>query len=662
MQRLSIFLLLAVAIAGCSERIGGGQKTSGESCMPGEIRCTNLEEAEVCALDGTGFVPGSCAEGQVCVGTEARTDCADPDDCPDICKDVICTPGERFCNDSNNVEVLVCDDTGTGSSTCGSCAAPPVNGVCFKGECIGVCRSDQKSYLGCEYYAVDLDNAFVPCQVDSFGQLQFCDAAGAQFALVIANPDPEFSAFVNISIGETSGQAPTVTECTASQPDENLITGAIIPPRGLEIIPLPRRDADGTVKDRLAYRIGSNVPVTAYMFNPLENVDVFSNDASLLLPVNTAGDDYFVMTREQTFDSLKGFLTVVGVSEGTTNVQVRVTAKTLAGEDIPGQQAIPALQPGDLFETTLERFEVLNIESDFIGSDLTGSRITTDRPVLVYAGSEAANVPTTSMCDLRTNTCEFDGATPCGCSAADGPGCSPHEKCSQFITCCADHLEQQMFPVTAWGSSFVGVRSEPRNGELDVWRILAATDGTQVTLMPPVAAVPELDAGQWFEFESGDDFLIEASDPILVGQFLAAQDAPDPNQGGAGPNDAGTGDPAFMLAVPERQFRPNYVFLAPNKYAFDYVSIAFRSGTEARLDNRILTEIANANLSAIPGTNWTAARVPIGDGNHTLICDEPCSVMVHGYDQYVSYGYPGGLNLLDVEPAESGAPDGGATE
>ena len=47
---------------------------------------------------------------------------------------------------------------------------------------------------------------------------------------------------------------------------------------------------------------------------------------------------------------------------------------------------------------------------------------------------------------------------------------------------------------------------------------------------------------------------------------------------------------------------------------------------------------------------WQVARFPIGDGVHLLISDEPVGVIVYGYDEYVSYGYPGGLNLNVVDP------------
>jgi tetratricopeptide (TPR) repeat protein len=70
-----------------------------------------------------------------------------------------------------------------------------------------------------------------------------------------------------------------------------------VPPGFLEVFELPRREVDGstgaapndgthTAVTSNAYRIGASHPVTAYQFNPLENVNVFSNDASLLLPTS----------------------------------------------------------------------------------------------------------------------------------------------------------------------------------------------------------------------------------------------------------------------------------------------------------------------------------------------------------------------------------------
>ena len=171
---------------------------------------------------------------------------------------------------------------------------------------------------------------------------------------------------------------------------------------------------------------------------------------------------------------------------------------------------------------------------------------------------------------------------------------------------------------------------------------MASQDGTEVVLNPPVATVPTLDTAKWFEFETSADFEISATHPILVGQFLAAEHAPDPGQD---EGDAGIGDPSFMLAVPIRQFRDSYVFFAPDIYQWNYVSIAKKKSSSALLNGIEAEQHPGAQSAEILNSVWKAVRVPIAEGLHTLECADTCSVMVHGFDQYVSYGYPGGLNL-----------------
>lgn len=646
--------VLAVALfaAGCM------QESAPELiCSPGQIQCLD-EGIRVCAASGTEWERGSCARDQACKPGA----CDDPIECPDTCRDMICEPGTRFCGQDRDdgYLVYVCDETGTTPLPCGNCAASPVNGVCYQGECVATCGISQKSYLGCDYYATDLDNAFVFGGRDEFGRPDFKDAQNSQYAIVLSNPDADRSAFVSVTTGAVEGQQPGL-QCVETQPSDQVVATEVIPPKGIETIELPPRNINGTVQAKLAYRVAANIPITVYQFNPLENVEVFSNDASVLLPTNAVGSEYFVMTRRQTFDSLKGYLTIVGTQPQPTEVTIRVTARTLAGLGVPPMDPNDPDLP-DTFTTTLERYEVLSIATDAIGADLTGSHIQADAPVVVYAGSEAANAPSTSACDRQacsaeqqledgscppdTWRCAADGTTPCGCTEDDPDLCYPDAKCSNFITCCADHLEQQLLPVAAWGKEYVAVRSFPRGEEADVWRILAAADGTEVSFTPAVHPSRTLERGEWFELESDTDFTITATEPVLVGQFLAAEHAPNP---GVQSGDAGIGDPAFMQAVPFRQFRRDYVFLAPDKYAEDYVSVAARADTQVRIDGSTARAQAAAQVRSIADTGWEAIRLPINDGFHELRCSEPCGIMVHGYDSYVSYGYPGGLNLSEAE-------------
>ena len=417
---LFVFILSSFGIlSGCNK-----EALQSRVCNPGAFRCIEGRMAQICDALGTAWSDTECEEDQVCV----KEDCEDPESesCVQECRDLICEPGATVCG-ADHLYVYECDSTGTVMCFSHSCGAAPMNGVCYQGECVAVCSAEQKSYLGCEYFAVDLDNANVPCRRDVFGAIEYCDAASSQYAVVISNPDPEKSAYVIISKGEmTSPVVPESLEGECFQPPlpEHYVDASVIPPKGIEVFELPARNVNGTVLAQLAYRISTNIPVTAYQFNPLENEEVFSNDASVLLPTTTASTDYLVMTREQTFDDLKGFFTVVGVDDEPTTVTITVTTPTLGG---PG---IPALPKGGVYTTTLNKFDVLNIETNGPGSDLTGSRVQSDRGVLVYAGSEASNAPNTSRCNVEEGHCENDSEISCGCTEADGPGCSDHAPCT----------------------------------------------------------------------------------------------------------------------------------------------------------------------------------------------------------------------------------------
>lgn len=704
MKRL---LLLAVFALGCSsgvsesdvldikddlDRLDATQDTDTEIdylgrefevCIPGTpLQCTDDSFGlVVCNAEGNGYRTQSCAPDGVCR--------EDPLGCTS------CVPGRRKCLD--DFTVLRCDQDSNDWVVAQECDPTNTGKICQLGNCISLCELAEKlnSYIGCEYWAVDLDNAFVP----GGGQGGYHDAAGAQYAIVVSNTSSKYGVKVQID----TAYGPVLNDSSGNPfPDDP------IPPMGLRIFNLPRAhtiekedgtqtqefwDADGTMLKPIGYRIKSTMPITAYQFNPLENVGVFSNDASILLPTNALGRYHMIMTREQTFPDLKGFLTVIGTFNGPTEVVVQVTAPTLKGKDIP------AMQPGETRSFILNRYDVLNIETDAIGADLTGSTVTSNHPVAVFGGSEAANAPNTNHC-CPDGSCDYNGhwmectsRSDCLCeypknlgSESKDVSCRNNYDCISYNTCCADHLEMQLFPVQTWGKKYIATQSYPRGGEKDVWRIMAAENNTMVTTSPPVVGNTLLNRGEWIDFESDRNFEIVATKPILVGQFLAAQDAPDPNIGGIGPNDARTGDPSFILAVPVEQFRTEYVFLAPNKYTYDCVSIISKVGVPVYLNGKelkqedltfkrirdIMDDIAKINEEKaedepklveptelgpqfgdyhVVGVNqeWAVWRLVIPDGVHTAHSSEPFAVISYGYDRYVSYGYPAGLNLDDLK-------------
>ena len=491
--QLFVGCLCLLALGGCPEDQPGSdadttEPLDGESCEPGAIvEC--IEEgspaARFCGADGnTTFVdncpgdngqcrknkcvevkPGDvCYEGEVqsCVvegGKEAmicndshqafvRKVCTGPEGDESQCIDNGCTycfPGTRKCQDEQHV--LACNNEGTGWDVVSTCNGS--SQICTGQACEELCEINVKfnSYIGCDYFAVDLDNAFVPG-----GNEGFFDAQGAQFAVVVANPpDAKMPALVEVNQME-GGQVEPVLYDSEGVP---LSTAPLLPGE-LLTLKLPRRDINGTTIAPLAYKVSANVPIIAYQFNPLANENVFSNDASLLLPAALLGQEYVVMTREQTFNELRGYATIVAVLEGETTVAVTVSAPTQAGmayEGDPGRQAaMPHMEPGETRIWKLQQYDVLNLETDRPGADLTGTYVVADKRVAVFGGSEAANAPNTARCvniDEVTGegVCEWDMRT----------SCSTLLDCvdAGFNTCCADHLEQQMFPLKTWGSSYI---------------------------------------------------------------------------------------------------------------------------------------------------------------------------------------------------------------
>ncbi|MDH5673447.1 MAG: IgGFc-binding protein [Myxococcales bacterium] len=569
-----------------------------------------------------------------------------------------CEFGDADCD--RNV-VQRCHDSGESWNDVEQCDLP-AGDFCFQGACVNMCKraEDDRSYVGCEFYAADLDNA----AIDDVN-----NASGQQFAVAVANPHP-----VVIEVYVERNDAPYGMAAEVVEVDR-----VKVPPGALEVFALERREVDGSSATGLndgthsalssnAYRIGSSHPIIAYQFNPLENTNVFSNDASLLLPTSAVGDRYTVVGWPQTIgdsdnpdedfdpissdEDLRAFLTIIGTRE-RTEVEVTMGPEV---RQVVGAEGIPASGPGDRIRLLLGPFDVLNLETDGFNADFTGTVVDSSGPVSVFVGSEASDVPSFGNYATRQ--------------------------------CCADHLEEQLFPDATLGNLFSIARMPPRTtalrdaafeGEpLDIavvdeseWvRVIAVAPGetTIETSLPFPEDYFVLAQGQDTIIEARQDFLIHASQRIGVLQAL-------PSQGVTGiPRQYPGGDPAIIAVPPIRQYRRDYILLTPDKYAFDFLTITAQAGTEILLDGAPLPD--HCTLSEIPpiegmGSAGLADRVvhrcqlsfpkvPEGensrplagdqnDGVHTLVADREVGVIVYGFDRFVSYAYAGGLNLQVVD-------------
>ena len=148
------------------------------------------------------------------------------------------------------------------------------------------------------------------------------------------------------------------------------------------------------------------------------------------------------------------------------------------------------------------------------------------------------------------------------------------------------------------------------------------------------------------------DFRMDADQPILVGQLLAGQEATELSARDA------AGDPSFAIVPPVDQLRAEYLFNTPPTYANNYVTVAAPASAELMLDGVAVDYVAMGDPSRQPylaepptpigDSSWVRLTIRLGDGAHRLEGLDPSlrfTAMVYGFDSFVSYAYPAGMNL-----------------
>ena len=613
--KLGALALSIAALAACGDddrrpsgRDGGLDGGSGP-CSEGEVVCMGRE---VWVCTGGELVQSEiCGPEQVCaLGLGCRA----------------CQPGRPFCEDN---AIHICNDDGSSSTVQMEC---PASQACRAGACVDACElaREERSNVGCDYFAVDLDNEFAN------GGFGGDPPAQEQFAVVLANPS---DVLVQAMVFQSNGRPNSAAE--------TLIGNYQVPPNGLVRIDLPAREVDGSTADvegpgtflsNHAYRVRTNFPVVAYQFNPI--IESASNDASLLIPVPALDVHYRVIgwptaNPIEPFGDLPGipdhsYVTIVGTTPGT-NVQVTLGGPIVGGEVQGGGGTIAAAAAGEMIEYTIGPYDVLNLESDMIPGDMTGTVVRSNFPVAVFSGGER-------------------GIAPLERDAPAHPSGAPED------WCCTEHLEEQVFPTTSWGKKFVITRSpvradHPTWREPDIYRVMADKDGTTVTTnLPAPNDRFSLNAGEWAQFYADRSFVIEGTEAISIQQILVSQDWVVDWKDGHG------GDPSMILYPPTEQYRDDYIFLVPDTFSSNYVVIASRSGTQIFLDGRDIAEDEFTRLCVqedagfIDGEPYVTTTCPVEGGAHRIEASVPVGIMVYGYHSVGSYGYAGGSNLTQINP------------
>jgi len=510
----------------------------------------------------------------------------------------ICIPNKFVCT-SGTIRHQ-CNFDGTEFAAEEQC---PLDQTCSNGQCVAKCPNDPKFgvYVGCEFWATDLPN-YPDSTLNPTPE-------NTPWAIVISNPG-QFAASVSFEM-------PPQYPFTPADP--------VVPAGASKVFLLPNINVQGTSLMPKGVHVTATRPVTAHMFNPYEVK--YSNDASLLLPDPILGNEYTVLSWPTSpldlvsfpgFPALQnqnGYFTVIAGFDDT-EVTFQVAAHVRASG------SIPELDEGQIHVLHLNRGDVLSIQADpkALGdnSDITGSRVTSNKPISVFGGHEEAVIGSVQ----NTETGQQDSA------------------------CCADHLEEQMLPQNLAGTDYLAIKAPPRGTsqiENDYWRIQALEPNVTITTNPPQPGANNVtiaQVGKFIEIQSQQSFEVHATGKIQIGQYLIGRDA----------TEQFTGDPALVVMIASERFRKDYVFTTP-----DYSTGGFLGGTPNMWATLVKKKTATVSVDgvtvpeaefvAIGSSDYERAYHPAPAGVHTASSTVPFGLYVHGFNNAVGFSYIGGLAL-----------------
>ena len=495
--------------------------------------------------------------------------------------------------------------------------------ACVGGQCKPACDAAEqlKSSVGCRYHAVMMDG--------------FAGASGGCFTAYVANTFAQ-PAHLTVSfngapidlglyakVPQGSGQALTYG---AFDPAAGLAPGQVViiflSQNGGVQCPVAAAVAGGAQVGGTGYgqsfRIESDVPVVAYQMLPYGGGFAAVTGASLLLPTS-AWDTNYIAVNAYAYCPLAGTspsLDIVAQDDGTAITILPKTA-IVGGGGVPGG---PANTP---ITYTLQSGQVLQLTQQ---EELSGSPIQATGPIGLWAGHPCMMVP------------------------PDQYAC--------------DHAEQQIPPVKALGSEYVGVSYRQRSAvaENPPWRIIGAVNGTQLTFDPPIAGAPaSVDLGTVAEFDTYTPFVVHSQDkdhPFLLVTYMTGEATVTQFYG----------DADFVRIVPAAQYMRRYVFFTDPTYPETNLVVVRK-----RQDNAAFADVTLDCAGVLSGwapvgssPDYEFTRIDLishnfqpqngcDNGRHEMSSDGFFGVWVWGWGTpeasgtiSVSYGYPAGENVQPV--------------
>jgi len=325
--------------------------------------------------------------------------------------------------------------------------------------------------------------------------------------------------------------------------------------------------------ENLGIYINSDNPISVVGLNQKQA----TTDSFLSYPVQSLGLEHYVMSYKSTASLFGSNFTIVASQNDTT---INITPTITSGIRTAG---IP-------YAIKLNRFETYRLSDTPLNpQDVTGSKITSDKPIAVFNGHKLTNIPS----DI-----------PYG-----------------------DHIVEQMISISYWSKNYIVLPLSTKSNY--ILRILASMNSTIVSINNNINFT--LNSGEFFEQVMTETAVIDSNNPITAAQFST----------GGNSTSEDCGDP-FMIIIPSsNQFLNNYIFDTMNPLIeYNYINIIALTADikNIKLDNIQVDQTSFFKID----NNYSGAQFPVNQGNHMITGLKKFGLIIYGFDYNDSYGHVGG--------------------
>ena len=398
------------------------------------------------------------------------------------------------------------------------------------------------------------------------------------------SPDPDNQPKLSVNITGPAGVTGKV-----EIPGVGFSEDFLIPASRCINVALPKEAHLGNLNDEISktgvhITASSDVSVTGY------NHVHYSTDSFLALHTDVLGVEYIVMGYGNLHTGVPPLNGTQFAIIGTdTNTLVTITPSVATLGHPAGAPYSITLQPGECYQLR---------NTNDAPSDLSGTIITSDKPVGVYGGHQCANIPTADLW-----FCDF--------------------------------IVEQLLPVNTWGMEFLPAPLATRGGGITI-RCLAAYDGTSVSLNNVPAFT--LDRGQFKELRLPVAVFLTSDKPVFVAQYANSSDS----------DGVVKSDPFMTTVQALRHYVNRYlVCTPPADFADNYLWITTPNagiGT-LQIDGVV---VPAASFTSHVGTSFSYAPVPVSVGTHLVTGSVNFGLSQYGWSEYESYGHPACFFFGDV--------------